>query len=575
MSSISRKPFMIKTAIAAVFLSAGMIASIPIANSQGIGLRKLDQLIVPSEARVLRGKKVYKDNCVQCHGETGAGNPFSETLDPRPVNLSQASQFKFGGGTIQIFNLLSKGKPTHAAFKHLAYQDQWALSHFVRSLGPTKVQDPEAVVLQAKFEAENGVCDENLKSGISEKVKPKGAEQMERGKKVFAEQGCAGCHGNTGEGVTEDARKFSNPDEVWVNGSSELGIFKSLANGVNAGMASYVHVPEDDRWALVHYVRSFVPAAKRQTSTEEQVTAVCRALSVPAKPESITVEQAMRFMVADANTTSSFGVAELTKGANKEHGKQTYQAFCQDCHGVEGVGVPALGPFGAFPPFLFLDVKRMTPASAGGDYVSFAKRSSIGPHATLAEMTPTSHLSQKDWQSLQMYIAQDFKGDGSWVFQDAPAVLDYSSQLETGFELKAASDGIEANLLNFVSDSAVLVDKDKWFDFDRLNFNTGSATLDMAKSKSQLINIFEIFKAFPQVKAKLGGYTDSTGDPEKNLTLSQRRAENVLAQLVKMGVDKSRLQAEGYGAAHPVCPANDTPACRRQNRRISLRVTEK
>lgn len=574
MNTVSRKPF-IKIVIAAVFMSAGIVALVPVANGQGIGLRKLDQLVVPSKARVLRGQKVYKDNCVQCHGDKGAGSEFSATLDPKPGNLANASEFKFGGGTIQIFNLLSKGLPTHPPFKHLAYQDQWALSHFVRSMGPTTVADPAEVVLQAKFEAEKGVCDENLKSGISEKVKPKGADQLARGKKVYSEQGCFGCHGQKGEGVTEDARKFSNPAEKWVNGSSELGIFESLANGVNTGMAAYAHVPEDDRWALVHYLRTFVPEDKRQTSTEEQVIGVCRALSVPAKPDSISVEQAMKFMVSDAQTPKSFGVATLTKGANKKAGQEVYKGFCQQCHGVEGVGSPALGPFGAFPPYLFLNIKRMTPASVGGDYIGFAKRSSQGSHVTLSEMTPTSHLSKRDWQSLQMYIAQDFKGDGTWTFQDAPTPLDYSAKLTTGFELNAAADGIEAKLLGFVSDSAVIVDKTTWFDFDRLTFNTGSATLDMGKSKSQLQNIFEVFKAFPQVKAKLGGYTDNTGDAKKNLTLSQKRAQNVLDQLVKMGVKKTRLEAEGYGSAHPVCPANDTPACRRQNRRISLRVTEK
>ncbi len=159
----------------------------------------------------------------------------------------------------------------------------------------------------------------------------------------------------------------------------------------------------------------------------------------------------------------------------------------------------------------------------------------------------------------------------------APKVVkaEYTSKLSTGFELKGASNGIESKLVGFVSDAARPVDTKTWFDFDRLTFNTGSAALNMAKSKSQLSNIFEVFKAFPKVKAKLGGYTDNTGDAKKNVTLSQKRADNVVAQLVKMGVDKSRLEAEGYGSAHPVCAANDTPECRRQNRRISLRVTEK
>ena len=37
----------------------------------------------------------------------------------------------------------------------------------------------------------------------------------------------------------------------------------------------------------------------------------------------------------------------------------------------------------------------------------------------------------------------------------------------------------------------------------------------------------------------------------------------------------TRLEAEGYGAEHPVCAANDTDECKAQNRRIALRVTAK
>ncbi|GEM_PF-1413087 len=575
MSSSSRKPLLVKSAIAASLLVGGVFTLTPSVNGQGIGLNKLDQLVVSSKARVKRGAKVYKENCVQCHGENGGGNAFSATLDPKPSNLANA-EYRYGGGTIQIYNLLSKGAPTHPAFSHLAYQDHWALSHFVRSLGPTaNMKDPEAVVLQAKFEAENGVCDQSLKAGISEKVKPKGEDQLKRGQKVFEEQGCFGCHGKKGEGITSDARKFSNASEKWVNGTSELAIFGSITNGVNTGMASYVSIPEDDRWALVHYVRTFVPDSTKTSSTPEQIETVCRSLSVPAKPDSISVEQAMKFMVMDKVSQKDFGVASLSKGANKAHGKTLYTSFCQQCHGVDGVGSPALGPFGAFPPYLFLNVERMTPASAGGDYRAFAARSGSGSHETLSEMTPTSHLSQRDWQSLQMYIAQDFKGDGTWVFGGQSIPLDYSTKLSTGFELKARNTGIEARLLGMISDDAQKVSPTLWFDFDRLTFNTGSATLDMKQSKSQLVNIFEVFRAFPNVSAKLGGYTDNTGDKDKNQTLSENRAKNVLAQLVRMGIDKNRLEAQGYGQAHPVCPANDTPACRRKNRRISLRVTKK
>jgi K(+)-stimulated pyrophosphate-energized sodium pump len=40
-----------------------------------------------------------------------------------------------------------------------------------------------------------------------------------------------------------------------------------------------------------------------------------------------------------------------------------------------------------------------------------------------------------------------------------------------------------------------------------------------------------------------------------------------------MGIKPPRLEAQGYGAEHPLCPANDTEFCRAQNRRIAVQVT--
>jgi K(+)-stimulated pyrophosphate-energized sodium pump len=136
----------------------------------------------------------------------------------------------------------------------------------------------------------------------------------------------------------------------------------------------------------------------------------------------------------------------------------------------------------------------------------------------------------------------------------------------------AGENPIEVGLLEFIqSDKAV--DKTTWFDFDRLLFETGKATLK-PESQEQLSNIAEILKAFPNVNIKLGGYTDNTGDANANLKLSADRASAVAAELVKMGIDNVRLDAEGYGDQYPVGD-NATEEGRAKNRRISIRVTQK
>jgi outer membrane protein OmpA-like peptidoglycan-associated protein len=148
----------------------------------------------------------------------------------------------------------------------------------------------------------------------------------------------------------------------------------------------------------------------------------------------------------------------------------------------------------------------------------------------------------------------------------------FKLKLADGTELSVPKLGVESKLVSWI-ESSKRVDKTTWFDFDRLLFATGSATLEPA-SDEQLANVAAILKAYPKVKIKLGGYTDNQGDPTLNKKLSGERAENVKAELVKLGVDPSRMEAEGYGEAHPVGD-NNTEEGRAMNRRISLRVTEK
>jgi len=94
------------------------------------------------------------------------------------------------------------------------------------------------------------------------------------------------------------------------------------------------------------------------------------------------------------------------------------------------------------------------------------------------------------------------------------------------------------------------------------------------ESQEQLKNMAEILKAYPSVNLKLGGYTDNTGNAKDNMKLSDERAKNVMAEIVKLGVDASRLKAEGYGDAHPVA-SNETEEGKAANRRIDVNVTAK
>jgi outer membrane protein OmpA-like peptidoglycan-associated protein len=155
------------------------------------------------------------------------------------------------------------------------------------------------------------------------------------------------------------------------------------------------------------------------------------------------------------------------------------------------------------------------------------------------------------------------------------AGLVFKQTLPTGYEVKARKDGVEQQLITFLDDGKKKVDKKTWFTCDNVLFTGDGAQLDVLGSVWQLENVAAILKAYPQVKLEIGGYTDNTGPAAASKKLSAERAEAVKQHLVSVGVPADRIAAEGYGAARPVCPANDSDECKARNRRIALRVTAK
>ena len=104
-----------------------------------------------------------------------------------------------------------------------------------------------------------------------------------------------------------------------------------------------------------------------------------------------------------------------------------------------------------------------------------------------------------------------------------------------------------------------------------LRFDAGSTRLT-PKSQELLNNIAADLTAYPDVHIKVGGYTDNIGNAERNLKLSQERANRVVADLVHKGISPNRLTADGYGEQDPIAD-NATAAGRALNRRVSVSAT--
>ena len=109
---------------------------------------------------------------------------------------------------------------------------------------------------------------------------------------------------------------------------------------------------------------------------------------------------------------------------------------------------------------------------------------------------------------------------------------------------------------------------------DNVYFETGKTIISI-NSKPYLNIIGKMLIKYPKLMIEVAGYTDNVGGKAYNVTLSQGRAESVLAYLDEVSpVLSSVLSAHGYGMDMPKAD-NGTKEGRLINRRVELRVTNK
>ncbi len=87
---------------------------------------------------------------------------------------------------------------------------------------------------------------------------PPGAKAVEQGKKV-AQVNCVACHGAGGKGDGAAAAALNPKPADWtsarVQDEPDGELFWKISTGRGA-MPPWRHLPENERWALIHYIRS-------------------------------------------------------------------------------------------------------------------------------------------------------------------------------------------------------------------------------------------------------------------------------------------------------------------------------
>jgi outer membrane protein OmpA-like peptidoglycan-associated protein len=91
------------------------------------------------------------------------------------------------------------------------------------------------------------------------------------------------------------------------------------------------------------------------------------------------------------------------------------------------------------------------------------------------------------------------------------------------------------------------------------------------ESMAELNTLADLLIENKDLLIEIGGYTDSTGSKEYNMSLSEKRAMSVVSYLVNTGISADRLKSRGYGNTSPIGD-NVTEEGRRLNRRTEAKI---
>ncbi|MCB9226550.1 MAG: OmpA family protein [Chitinophagales bacterium] len=221
-------------------------------------------------------------------------------------------------------------------------------------------------------------------------------------------------------------------------------------------------------------------------------------------------------------------------------GKVKYDIYCAVCHGKKGqadgtvITLPdgSDGPFTSIPP---LFENRIVGMSDGELFysISYGKNMMGGYY---------SQLSPEDRWKVLHYI-------------------------------KSLAGIKETNTLTKIEVDSIDVSAGSQFDVPNIYYNVGSAQL-RPESEYILDQLVSFFDKNPNVVVEIGSHADSRGDFDKNMVLSNDRANSVVTYLTDHGVQANQLMAKGYGVTEPAvdCGENCTGADHQKNRRTTFKI---
>lgn len=109
-------------------------------------------------------------------------------------------------------------------------------------------------------------------------------------------------------------------------------------------------------------------------------------------------------------------------------------------------------------------------------------------------------------------------------------------------------------------------------------YEYGSARITESSKKIIDDNLLTLMRDKPNLKIEILSHTDSRGNDEFNMALSQQRAQSVINYLVSRGISRNRLVARGYGESQLVNRCSNGVECseaeHQANRRTEFRIIQ-
>lgn len=84
--------------------------------------------------------------------------------------------------------------------------------------------------------------------------------------------------------------------------------------------------------------------------------------------------------------------------------------------------------------------------------------------------------------------------------------------------------------------------------------------------------LYELMQQYPDMVIELSSHTDSRGNDEFNMKLSQRRADSAMNYLLAKGIAPERIQAVGYGESMLLNNCGNDVKCSEEEHQLNRRT---